>query len=144
MASKVNIMYMAVTTPEDRARKRFGTLANYFEQHSLRRAEVVESKPRRRKPTYLEKYPHMRPVRPNTRDNNTLYRFYDKHGVLIYVGITCSLNDRIRQHSQYQVWWREVVDAKFEHFDSRAQLEDAELQAIRSERPRYNRRGLPT
>jgi predicted GIY-YIG superfamily endonuclease len=69
---------------------------------------------------------------------NTLYRFYDSTGRLLYVGITSNPVARFRQHRQDKVWWSDVADIKMQHFGSRTDLEMAEKIAIRDERPLWN------
>lgn len=69
---------------------------------------------------------------------HVLYRFFSDSGDLLYVGITNNPGQRIKQHENGQSWWAQVVSAKMEHFSSREELAAAELQAIRTENPRYN------
>jgi len=69
-----------------------------------------------------------------------LYRFYDEDGVLLYVGVTNSIETRFRWHAANQPWWPEVVDCRPTFYPNRAAVERAEYDAIRYERPRYNRK----
>jgi len=66
-----------------------------------------------------------------------LYRFYDHERELLYVGISKTAIIRWSQHGS-KPWWREVVSTRVEHFFSRSEARAAELEAIRTERPRYN------
>lgn len=68
-----------------------------------------------------------------------LYRLYNADSELLYVGITNNIHNRLRQHAQKAVWWGDVVHcASMIGFESRAELERAELEAIKSEEPWYN------
>lgn len=68
----------------------------------------------------------------------TLYRFFDTHGALLYVGISEYPLVRMHQHRLSKTWWLEIASSRFEHFESREAALMAEAAAIRSERPRYN------
>lgn len=70
---------------------------------------------------------------------HVLYRFYDEDGVLLYVGVTNSIENRFRWHAANQPWWPEVADCRPAFYPNRASVERAEYDAIRYERPRYNR-----
>lgn len=63
---------------------------------------------------------------------------FDQNGDLIYVGITCNPPARIKQHSKDKEWFSEVTNITLESFRTRHELEEAEKQAIRTERPKYN------
>lgn len=71
----------------------------------------------------------------------TVYRFFDAHGDLLYVGIANSVIHRISQHITSKEWFQTVASAKFEHLETRAEAEARERHIIQSERPRYNVRG---
>ena len=74
----------------------------------------------------------------------TLYRFYDKNGDLLYVGVSCGFGARVRVHrSESDEWWSQVHTARFEHFLTRPLALEAERDAIRAEHPRYNIAGKP-
>lgn len=69
-----------------------------------------------------------------------LYRFYDRTGVLLYVGITVDFETRMAAHSKDKAWWSQV-DRKathVEYHDCRRDALDAERDAIRAERPVHN------
>jgi len=68
-----------------------------------------------------------------------LYRFYDALDQLLYVGITNNPRARFGQHNSDKPWFKKVVRSTMEHFDTRAELEAAEIVAIQSELPIYNR-----
>lgn len=69
-----------------------------------------------------------------------LYRFYDRTGVLLYVGITVDFAEREKQHAKSKEWWdrvdRSATTVEY-HLGRRAVL-DAERLAIKAERPLEN------
>lgn len=69
---------------------------------------------------------------------HVLYRFYDAHGHLLYVGITQNPPSRFRSHEETKTWWELVADIKLETFASRLELAVAERAAITAEVPFYN------
>jgi excinuclease UvrABC nuclease subunit len=68
----------------------------------------------------------------------TLYRFYDAQGVLLYVGITKFFEPRLKQHYKNAEWFFDTASVKLEHFQTRQEVERAETQAIEQESPLYN------
>jgi hypothetical protein len=75
-----------------------------------------------------------------------VYRLYGADDQLLYVGVTWSFgSERIRKHSYRpptgKSWWPEVDYCAIEEFPSYRDALDAEMGAIRSERPVYNIRG---
>jgi hypothetical protein len=70
--------------------------------------------------------------------HHALYRFYDRSDVLLYVGITVDLPTRMGNHQTDKPWWADVARMTVEHHASRADVLDAERQAIRDEKPLYN------
>lgn len=69
---------------------------------------------------------------------HTLYRFYDAADQLLYIGITANTATRWTQHSWSKSWWPQVAKATVEHFDSREAIEEAEVAAIKAEKPLHN------
>jgi predicted GIY-YIG superfamily endonuclease len=69
---------------------------------------------------------------------HALYRFYDRHGTLLYVGLTLDPSARWATHSKEKPWWLKVTDIRIEHFPDRESVEAAEKRAIRAENPRHN------
>lgn len=72
-----------------------------------------------------------------------LYRFYDAAGVLLYVGVTSNFPGRWQEHKRKANWWSaashvEVTD-RYPHMNAAL---DAELEAIRTEGPSFNRRSV--
>lgn len=84
---------------------------------------------------------------PQTEESQTLYRFYDANGVLLYVGITNDPGARWAHHARNKDWWQMVSRIEVEHFDSRSLVAEAEKSAIIAERPvhnfNHNANGLP-
>jgi hypothetical protein len=80
-------------------------------------------------------------------DRSTVYRFYDRQGRLLYVGVAGDFLSRWGQHRQQKDWWPLIAQFTVEHFRSRglARAEElaraAEHRAIRDERPRFNVQG---
>jgi hypothetical protein len=68
----------------------------------------------------------------------SLYRMYDAHGSLLYVGITQRRMQRFHEHSASQPWWSQVARIDVEHHPDRASVEAAERHAIQTEDPHYN------
>lgn len=69
-----------------------------------------------------------------------LYRFFDKGGDLLYVGISLSAAHRASQHRSTQSWWPEVASMDVRHLDTdvRREAEAIERQVIIDEHPKYN------
>ena len=68
-----------------------------------------------------------------------LYRMFDKHDRLLYVGISKSALARFAQHAAEKSWIGEVVRVQVETFEcTRASILAKEREAIRCEKPRYN------
>jgi hypothetical protein len=66
-----------------------------------------------------------------------VYRFYDSAGVLLYVGLSMSLEGRLAKHRR-KPWWPEVARTELEWFDGREAAKDAERFAIHHEHPVHN------
>jgi predicted GIY-YIG superfamily endonuclease len=69
---------------------------------------------------------------------HVLYRYFDEDDTLLYVGITNSPLVRMSQHLRDKAWFRNAIRTTYEHFSSRAEVEAAEVEAIRTEKPKYN------
>jgi hypothetical protein len=69
---------------------------------------------------------------------HTLYRFFDRSGRLLYIGITVAAAARWGQHSWDKSWWNEVATCTIQHFPRRSTALAAERAAIRSEKPLHN------
>jgi hypothetical protein len=67
-----------------------------------------------------------------------LYRFYNQHDELLYIGISNKPRARWKTHEAKQPWWPEVITREVEWFDTRPEAERAETTAISAENPRWN------
>ncbi len=70
---------------------------------------------------------------------HVLYRFFATSGDLLYVGITGNPERRFSAHSHVQPWWDRVARIELERFGTRGELVEAEIAAIQSEHPKYNK-----
>jgi hypothetical protein len=66
----------------------------------------------------------------------SVYRLFDAHGRLLYVGMT-SRAGRWFEHLSRD-WWPDVAHATVEHFPTREDAAVAETNAIRNESPLHN------
>lgn len=73
-----------------------------------------------------------------TQEATALYRFFDRPGNLLYVGVTRDPAMRLAQHGAAKGWWQAVADIKIAWYDSRHEALDAERAAIKAERPVHN------
>jgi hypothetical protein len=67
-----------------------------------------------------------------------LYRHYDASGALLYVGISLSAIERLRQHRATAEWFDQIARIDVEVFPSRKEAVAAERHAVRTEKPKYN------
>lgn len=72
------------------------------------------------------------------QDPQVLYRMYAADGRLLYIGITANPGARLDAHAHEKGWWVDVVTIQMQHFANRADVEAAEILAIRAENPVYN------
>lgn len=79
-------------------------------------------------------------AQPSAREVSTsVYRYYDRAGMLIYVGITRQGMGRNRQHNQNAEWWQHVTSQEVEHYSTRAEAAAREKALIRRFRPPFNK-----
>lgn len=71
--------------------------------------------------------------------DHVLYRFYDEADELLYVGITYSPAERFKAHRSLSQWWSQAAKVTMTRYLNRRELAEAEIKAIKSENPRYNR-----
>ncbi|MFM9780438.1 GntR family transcriptional regulator [Streptomyces scabiei] len=67
-----------------------------------------------------------------------LYRLYDSHGVLLYIGATNNPVARWSKHAADKPWWGDVSRQEIEWHGDRPAALKAEKSAIREEQPKYN------
>ena len=72
-----------------------------------------------------------------------LYRLYGRDDQLLYVGIASDLSRRWDQHSRAQSWWHLVTRREVEWLSDRPSAEAAEVQAIQTEAPLFNKDHVP-
>lgn len=68
----------------------------------------------------------------------SVYRYYDKHGLLLYVGITSRGPQRNREHNETKGWWSYVARQDVAHYSTRQEAERVEQELIRQNRPPFN------
>lgn len=67
-----------------------------------------------------------------------VYRFFDAHGVLLYVGISYDPSTRWHHHRLTQPWWKSVTEIRASLYPSRTNALAEEYRAIKEERPLHN------
>jgi len=68
-----------------------------------------------------------------------VYRFFDEQGRLLYIGATNCFPRRLREYAREKPWWGEVARIDIEYFRSLRAAQTAEVKAIKSEKPLYNK-----
>ena len=68
----------------------------------------------------------------------SLYQYFDRYGILIYVGITARGQVRNHEHNAHKSWWPFVDHQRVTHFASRPEATVAEKQLIEQRRPPFN------
>jgi|TARA_R110002012_G_scaffold57602_1_gene148578 hypothetical protein len=68
-----------------------------------------------------------------------LYRAYGEKDELLYVGKSKTIMSRITSHLAKSDWKLRVVKLLFEDFKDEKTLDDAEIKAIKKEKPMYNK-----
>lgn len=72
-----------------------------------------------------------------------LYKATAATGELLYVGITSQTNVRMAAHSKNSAWYALVENVEYFEFPSRDEALEAESNAIKDLRPRFNVTGNP-
>jgi predicted GIY-YIG superfamily endonuclease len=80
---------------------------------------------------------------PRSDGRTALYRHFDEDGALLYVGVSLSALARLGQHQANAHWFGCIANVTIQWFETRSEAMEAELAAIRSERPKYNIAGRP-
>lgn len=71
-------------------------------------------------------------------ERTALYRLYDEHNQLLYVGVTSDPDQRWESHRAEKDWWPQVRVREIEWVSDRAEALAREAQEIAKRRPRYN------
>lgn len=69
---------------------------------------------------------------------HTVYRLYDEHGALLYVGCTSDFEKRVFALAQTKRWFDEVANARLDPYPDQESALAAERAAIETESPRHN------
>lgn len=69
----------------------------------------------------------------------SLYRFYDDNKQLLYVGISSNFQARYAQHSKTSPWHHLATYSTITHFVDRESVLAAEKEAIKLEKPLFNK-----
>lgn len=67
-----------------------------------------------------------------------LYRFFDRDGRLLYIGITSNFVSRLAQHESKVDWFKDIARIELVHFEARDEALVAEGEEIQSRKPIYN------
>lgn len=78
-----------------------------------------------------------------TRIPTSVYRYYDRNNVLLYVGITNRGVTRNSEHDMTKSWWSFVVRQEVEHYPHRQAALEREKHLIRKYRPPFNTQHNP-
>ena len=70
-----------------------------------------------------------------------VYRLYAADDSLLYIGVAKTFGTRWHQHAKAQPWWPQVHHQTIWWYETRTDAEDAELAAIKTEHPKYNKLG---
>lgn len=73
----------------------------------------------------------------------SVYRYYDRHGVLIYAGITSRGTSRNFEHGSHAEWWPYVARQEVDHLPTRLAALALEKALIREYRPPFNKQHNP-
>jgi hypothetical protein len=68
-----------------------------------------------------------------------LYRYFDADDVLLYVGLTVTMDQRWEEHSETSTWVTLAARGHWEFMSDWTTAEAAEINAIRAEQPLFNR-----
>lgn len=80
----------------------------------------------------------LRKIPPGPLRTTSVYRYYDRDGVLLYVGITNRGQERNREHFKSKDWWRFVARQDVSHYASRGEAEEHEKNLIQRYQPPFN------
>lgn len=70
-----------------------------------------------------------------------LYRAYTDQADLLYVGISLSVFNRLSAHNKTAEWFSKCSRIDVETFPNRLEAQEAEMKAIKTEFPKFNKQG---
>lgn len=68
-----------------------------------------------------------------------VYRVYDRHGALLYIGVTEDICMRMTAHRNDKHWWGHAARVEWDEYPSRLAALNAEGKLIQRHRPPYNK-----
>lgn len=74
---------------------------------------------------------------------STVYRCFDKNGILLYVGSTINIQTRLERHKHKSLWYRKVETIKLKHFANKQKAYAEEIRACMEESPKLNKQLNP-
>ena len=73
-----------------------------------------------------------------------LYKAYGDSGQLLYVGISGNWSERLHQHEKTSEWMQKTTWVRIDTYPDRESVSAAEMEAIKLERPIYNKQHSET
>ena len=68
----------------------------------------------------------------------TVYQYFDRHGQLLYVGVTARNIRRAVEHAETKEWWTQACSCSLEHYATREAALEREAELIRRYCPPFN------
>ncbi len=68
-----------------------------------------------------------------------IYRYFDDMGILLYVGQSTNVLERVSGHRNSSSWFDDATMMTIERCKNRKDMDKREIEAISNERPLYNR-----
>lgn len=72
---------------------------------------------------------------------SAVYRFYGQDRRALYIGVSTSLSERVKDHRLYSRWWPLAEFIAVSCYSTNEAAAEAEAAAIKAERPAFNRAG---
>jgi hypothetical protein len=87
----------------------------------------------------MRQYPTLQALLAAIQKPTAVYRYYDPDDILLYVGISETLAARGLRHIKASVWMDFAARSTISRYPTRTQARRAEIKAITTERPVFNR-----